>query len=98
MRISTASIVMIAALAWPMAAWAKEARCFASWSQAAEVVRKEQLVKVEQLSRQSHARLGGSIVKTGLCKIGERYVYRLVVRMPRGLRFVTLDARDPFDK
>ncbi|MCL4766430.1 MAG: hypothetical protein KJZ80_09375 [Hyphomicrobiaceae bacterium] len=93
------SIVLSAALAFVTVARAEDRRCFASWSEAAELVKQEQLVAVEQLSRQAQARLGGSIVKTTLCAIGQRYVYRLVVRLPDGLmRFFSLDARKPFDR
>lgn len=99
MRMSIASIALLLVLAGSMPARAEEKHCFASWSDAAKVVKQEQLVAVEQLSRHAQARLGGSIVKTRLCAIGQRYVYRLVVRLPSGLlRFFMLDAREPFDR
>lgn len=98
MRTLLASTVLFMILAGSPAR-AEERRCFASWSDAAKVVKQEQLVAVEQLSRHAQARLGGSIVKSRLCAIGKRYVYRLVVRLPGGLmRFFMLDAREPFDR
>lgn len=99
MRVAIPCIVLLATVLGVTRTLAEEKRCYASWSEAAAVVRQEKLVAVEQLSRHADTRLGGSIVKATLCAVGQRYVYRLVVRLPGGLmRFFSLDARKPFER
>jgi hypothetical protein len=100
MHVIAASIVLATViLAGAGSAQAQDTRCFANWSEAAQVAKKEQLVGVEQLSRFSKAQLGGDIVKSTLCAIGQRFRYRLIVRPKEGpLRSVEVDARKPFDK
>lgn len=99
MHITVTKLVLLAAVAGAAPAMAEEKQCFESWSEAAAVVKQERLVAVEQLSRQADATLGGSIVKATLCSAGQRYIYRLVVRLPGGLmRFISLDARKPFER
>lgn len=72
-------------------------QCFADWSDAAALVRQEGLVGVDELSRLARSRLGSEVVRTTLCKEGERYVYRVVLKVQRGeLRLVVVDARQPF--
>ena len=74
----------------------KGSKCFANWSEAAQVVKKEQLVDVEQLNRFAQARLGGKIVRSTLCAIGQRFLYRVVVRPAQGqLKSIDIDAREP---
>lgn len=74
-------------------------KCFASWSEAAPVVRREKLVGVDQLSRQVQARTGGGVVKSTLCTQGQRFQYRLVVRPRNGpLQSMSVDARQPFER
>lgn len=69
--------------------------CYLDWSQAAAVVDREGLVTVETLGRQFRERQRGEIVNTQLCRINSRYVYRLVVRMPKGkLERRLFDARE----
>ena len=99
MRPIIASLALAAAvLVGTAEAEAQPAKCFKSWSEAAQVVKQERLVAVEQLSRFSEARLGGTIVKSTLCEIGRRFLYRLIVRPALGpLRSVAIDARQPFD-
>ncbi len=58
--------------------------CFEDWAEASDVVKREGLVTVEKLGRQFRQRQSGDIVKTELCQIGDRYTYRLVVRLPQG--------------
>src|SRR5690606_31852348 len=99
MQITMTRLVLLAALSGAASAEAGERQCFKTWSDAAAVVRQERLVGVEQLSRQADVTLGGSIVKATLCSAGQRYFYRLVVRLPNGLmRFISLDAREPFER
>lgn len=73
--------------------------CFADWSEAAPIVRKEGLATVESLSGQARDKLDGEIVKTTLCQERGSYVFRLIVRRANGqLKSVTLDARRPFGR
>ncbi len=98
MRLSFASLLLIAAFPlWASGASADSGRCFSTWSEAAQVVRSERLVVLEQLSRLARAKFGGEIVKSTLCARGRGFRYRLVLRPPAGpLRFVEVDARQPF--
>lgn len=96
LRIAMIAMILIAVLAGAVPATAEEKACFKSWSEAAAVVKQERLVAIEQLSQRADVTLGGSIVKATLCSAGQRYFYRLVVRLPGGLmRFISLDARKP---
>lgn len=99
LRIATTLIALVVALDGVAPATAETNQCFKSWSEAAAVVRQERLVAVEQLSQHAEANLGGSIVKATLCSAGQRYFYRLVVRLPGGLmRHIFLDARQPSER
>ncbi len=75
-------------------------KCFASWSDAAPVVKREALVAVEQVSALARPSLSGAeIVKTTLCEEQGRYIYRLLVREAKGhLKTVSVDARTPFGR
>jgi uncharacterized membrane protein YkoI len=78
---------------------AAQSGCYADWSVAAPIVRKEGLATVEALSRLAQARISGEIVKTTLCREGGGFVYRLVIRSPEGRLFNrTVDARAPFGR
>ena len=71
------------------------ADCLADWSTAAQVVKKENLLTVEQISAAEAGAIPGQIVKTTLCREQGGYVYRLVVREANGqLRNVVVDAQD----
>jgi uncharacterized membrane protein YkoI len=81
------------------AAQADTTKCFATWSEADAVARKEALVAVEQVSALARTSLSGAeVVKTTLCEeAAGRFVYRLVLREAKGqLRTVNVDARKPF--
>jgi hypothetical protein len=70
--------------------------CYADWGLAGEIVRREKLVTVQQLTQANAAGLIEPIVKTTLCKDGDDYVYKLVVRDAKGqLKTVVVDARNP---
>lgn len=102
MRLSAGGLAVAAPLLLGApAAGAEEktgSKCFANWSEAAQVVKKERLVNVEQLNRFAQARLGGRIVRSTLCAIGQRFLYRLIVRPATGpLKSVAVDARHPMD-
>jgi uncharacterized membrane protein YkoI len=74
-------------------------QCYPDWSMAAPIVRKEGLATIEQVARRAAGRIFGIIVKTELCQSNGGFVYRLVVREPRGrLRALTVDARHPFER
>ena len=95
-----AILVLALALGIPtLAAAGADGKCIASWSEAASLIRQEQLVVIEKLTENARDQLGGDIVKTTLCSKDGRYVYRLVVRSPGGpLKDVSVDARRPFGR
>jgi hypothetical protein len=100
MRLGASGLVLFAAIilgtTGVRADSEKGSKCFANWSEAAQVVKKEQLVDVEQLNRFAQARLGGTIVRSTLCAIGQRFLYRVVVRPANGpLKSIAIDAREP---
>lgn len=71
--------------------------CIEDWSTAVPVVREEGLASVETLTRRAKTKIAGDIVKVNLCKQGERYVYRLIVRTRKGkLQTHIVDAKEPF--
>ncbi len=72
-------------------------RCFADWSAAAPVVRAEALMPAKDVHEQARIRHIGDVVRMTLCEERGRFVYRLVVREPKG-QVVTrvVDARKPF--
>lgn len=81
------------------AAHAGEIDCLADWSRAAAIVKREGLFAIERLIDLAAIMFDGAIVRTTLCKDGERYVYRIVVRDRRGqLSRHAVDARDPLQK
>lgn len=93
--LSMFAAVVAAATTGPSAA---PNRCYADWSDAAELVRQEGLVGVDELSRLARTRLDSEVVKMTLCRDGERYVYRVVLKVQRGtMRVVIVDARQPFE-
>ncbi|MDX2288544.1 MAG: hypothetical protein NW217_06955 [Hyphomicrobiaceae bacterium] len=71
--------------------------CLRDWSQAAAVVAHEGLTNVADLTKLVEQNGTGRIVQAMLCKVGDRHVYRLVVREGAGrLVTMTVDARRPF--
>ncbi len=70
--------------------------CLSDWAVARDVVRRENLVTVEQLAQSPQAKINGQIVKATLCLEANGYIYRLVVRDSGGrLRALTIDAQSP---
>jgi len=91
----TAAIVLLAAVPFRATAGG----CYANWSVAAPIVRKEGLATVEALAKLAEAKISGDIVKTTLCKKNGDFVYHLVIRDPKGrLISRTVDARTPFGR
>ena len=73
--------------------------CFADWSDAGPVVRREALVAVRIVHELARQQKIGDLVKVTLCEENGRYVYRLVVREPTGrIVALTTDARKPFER
>jgi hypothetical protein len=99
-RICNTIVIAAAALiAASGGAMANGPKCFASWSEAETVARKEALVAVEQVSTLARSSMSGAeVVKTTLCEEDGRFVYRLVVRDGGQLKTVNVDARKPFGK
>lgn len=74
-------------------------RCYADWSDAGPIVRREGLATIEKVGELARERASLEILTSTLCKTGERYVYRLTVRGRQGaLRTLIVDARQPFDR
>lgn len=67
--------------------------CYADWGAAAQIVKQFNLITVDQLAKAGAGQLDGQIVKTTLCKDGDDYIYKVVVRDAKGqLKTVVLGA------
>jgi len=101
LKISTRSFAgpLVLAAVVIAAAPARAGGCYADWSDAAPIVKKEGLTTIEALAETARGKLSGDIVKTTLCEEGSGFVYRLLIREPAG-RLVnrTVDARVPFPR
>ena len=77
--------------------YAASERCIGDWTKAMQVVRKEKLAKVDHLSEAAMRAGLGFVVKARLCRRGDDYIYRVILRDPSGrlTRQVT-GARRPF--
>jgi uncharacterized membrane protein YkoI len=83
----------------PLGASAQSGTCFSDWSAASAIVKAQDFVTPDQLSRLAPAKLGGDIVRSSLCETPNGYVYKLVIRDSTGqLKALTVDARRPFDR
>lgn len=95
-------VVLLVALAAPTPVGhtlVDSAMCIEDWSTAVPVVREEGLAPVDVVTRLAKTRLEGEVVKVTLCKAGERYVYRLLMRLPNGrMAPVIVDAKEPFGR
>lgn len=97
LTLSTMMVLLMALGA--RAAAAGDEPCFADWSVAAPIVKKEGLVSVERLSDLVRAKLHAHIVKATLCGKDGAYLFQVVIRPENGkLRTLTLNAREPFEK
>lgn len=93
--VSAVLMLAAASVGAPPAPKAAAADCVADWSTAAQVVKKENLLTVEQVSAAEAGAIPGQIMKTTLCREQGGYVYRLVVREAGGqLRNVVVDAQN----
>ncbi len=67
--------------------------CYADWGAASQIVKQFKLITVDQLTKASAGQLGGQLVKTTLCKDGDDYIYKIVVRDAKGqMKTVVLGA------
>jgi hypothetical protein len=81
-----------AAIVLPGAVCAED--CLSDWGMAGQIVRRENLITVEEVSKSLAADGIGQLVKTTLCRSQDGYFYRLVVRSPTGqLRTTVITAR-----
>lgn len=72
-------------------------RCYADWSQAAQIVRAESLVTAKDVHERARAGQIGDVVRMTLCEEKGRFVYRLVIRESKGQVIKrTVDAKSPF--
>lgn len=84
--------VFAVSLAVPAAA----EECLTDWGAAGQIVRREKLLTVQQLTQEESVLLPGKPIKTTLCKVGDDYVYKVVVRVTGGaLKTIVVDARRP---
>lgn len=91
--------LLATAISWAgTPAMAEESECYNDWSVAAAIVEKEKLLTVDKLTSGAKTTLTGDIVKTTLCKVDGKFVFRLVLRDKGTLKTVTVDARDPLEK
>jgi hypothetical protein len=73
--------------------------CIEDWSKAALIVKAQGLATVETVTKLAAARIAGDVVKVTLCRDGDRYVYRLVVRSASGRHSsLPVDAIAPFSR
>lgn len=80
--------------AWPGRAAAEE--CLTDWGAAGAIVRSQKLVPVAELSKSQAVGAAEEIVKATLCRDGDDYIYKLVLRDTKGqLKTVVVDARKP---
>lgn len=88
------SVLWVAAVSLGGAAAAEE--CLPDWGEAGQIVRNQKLLTVQQLIDSGGRFFQGRIMKTTLCKDGDDYIYKVVVRLPNGqFRTVVVDARHP---
>lgn len=72
---------------------AGDAECFSDWGKASDVVRQKQLLTVEQLAKTFASDIPGQIVRATLCRDGDDFIYKLVVRDKQGQqKNVVVDA------
>ncbi len=79
------------------ASYAQSSTCFTDWSAAAAVVKSEELVTLDQLTKLAPVKFGGEIVRSALCESEKGHVYRLTIRDSDGrLKSIVVDAKHPF--
>ncbi|MFV0368482.1 MAG: PepSY domain-containing protein [Hyphomicrobiaceae bacterium] len=100
MRHSHFAILLALLLSIPGGAVAASSRegCTKDWSVASRIVTEQNLTTVEQLAAAAKHALGGSIVRSALCREKNgKYTYQLLIRKRSGaLKRTKIDARRPF--
>ena len=92
-------LAALLALSPAPAAVGKSAKCFDDWSDAAPIVLREKLVPVRDIQAWARKRLKGIVIRVTLCQEGERYIYRILVREPKGrIRNRTVEAHGPLEQ
>jgi uncharacterized membrane protein YkoI len=90
-----AAIAVAALLGAPGGARADDT-CYATWTEAGPVVRKEGLTPASQLSELALGKVEGNLMKITLCEEAGSYVYKLVFFDADGkITNMTVDARNP---
>jgi uncharacterized membrane protein YkoI len=93
-----AALLATLALSPAPAAIGQSVRCFDDWSDAAPIVLREKLVPARDIHAWARKRLKGKVVRVTLCQDGERYIYRILVREPKGrIRNRNVEARGPLE-
>lgn len=79
-----------------LAGSARAEECLADWGEAAQIVRSQKLLTVQQLVNSAAHAFSGQIMKTTLCKDGDDYIYKIVVRQGNGqFKTIVVDAKNP---
>lgn len=69
--------------------------CMTDWGMAGQIVRRQNLITVAEVSRSLAADGLGVLVQTTLCRSADGYFYRLVIRSPTGqLKTTVMNARN----
>jgi hypothetical protein len=79
---SAVAVTTAAVMALPGSVCAED--CLNDWGMAGQIVRRENLITVEEVSKSLAADGIGQLVKTTLCRSDSGYFYRLVIRSPTG--------------
>ena len=92
-----ATVAIVSSMAVATAEANPVERCYADWSEAAEIVRAQALVTAKDVHERARIGQIGDVVRMTLCEDKGRYVYRLVVREAKGQVIkLTVDAKAPF--
>jgi len=91
-------LAALLALSPAPAAVGQSMRCYDDWSDAAPIVLREKLTPAREIQSWARKRLKGNVIRVTLCQDGERYVYRVLVREPKGrISNRMIEARGPLD-
>jgi hypothetical protein len=91
-------LAALLALSPAPAAIGQSVRCFDDWSDAAPIVLSEKLLRARDIQAWARKRLKGKVIRVTLCQDGERYIYRVLVREPKGrIRNRIIEARGPLE-
>lgn len=92
------ALSVLLALSPAPAAVGDSVRCYDDWSDAAPIVLREKLVPVRDIQAWARKRLKGNVIRVTLCQDGERYIYRVLVREPKGrISNRIVEARGPLE-